>query len=133
MNGFTEDLLEYFHILQKIVECREADFDNWTTPYALEESRGKVHRRLFENHIFYMLEKGTDFNLAYQRSKEIFSRLDQVWKIFNADSFDLNNEQDLLILAEDMSRFLLKTEVRFYLEGVTEGIHGLDIGGLIDK
>lgn len=120
MNSMKQDVLEYLETLQQIVECREADFENWSTPYALETKRRETHRRLFENHIQPFLEDGTDIEDAYQRSKDIFSNLDRVYAIFNAMPFDINDHGEMTIFSRQLASFLLKTEVLYYLEGKTK-------------
>ena len=125
MNSMKQDCLEYLETLQQIVECREADFENWSTPYALETKRRETHRRLFENHIQPFLEDGTDVEEAYQRSKDIFSNLDLVYKKFYAMPFDLTDHGELVSFSRQLASFLLKAEVLFYLEGKTKYIDGV--------
>lgn len=125
MNSMNKDIKEYLHVLQNI--------SNWQceygsgTPYAFETRRCVLHNRIFETHIFPFLKDGTDYNDAYQRSKEIFSRLDQVWKIYNNMPFVQNDVECIVLLSKDLAKFLHTTETKYYLEGVTEHIHGLDI------
>ena len=38
---------------------------------------------------------------------------------------DLKDTEHIIILTEDLEKFLSKTEVRYYLEGRTGGIHGV--------
>ena len=125
MNSMKQDVLEYLETLQQIVECREADPDNWSTPYALETKRRETHKRLFDDHIRPFLEDGTDAEEAYQRSKDIFGNLDRVYNIFNAMPFDLNDHGEMVIFSRQLASFLLKAEVLFYLEGKTAHIHNV--------
>lgn len=123
------DIFEYLLVLQQIVECRNADFENMQTPYALETKRCELHRKLLETHVFLFLEDGADYNLAYERSKNIFNNLDKVWHIYNDYSlpFDIKDNEVLRELSKKLTSFLLKTETLYYLEGKTAHIHGLDI------
>lgn len=105
----------------------QSEFNETGTPYAFETRRCELHNRIFETHVSPFLEDGTDYNEAYQRSKELFSRLDQIWHIYNAFSFDLNDDECIIQLSKDLGTFLLKTETLYYLEGRTAHIHGLDI------
>ena len=62
---------------------------------------------------------------AFQRSKEIFSRLDKVFRLYNAFELNLEDTEHIIILSKDLERFLSSTEVKNYLEGRTSGIHGV--------
>lgn len=123
LNSMQKDCLEYLEVLQQIEEYREADPDNWSTPYALEVKRGETHRRLFDTHILPFLADDTDSETAYQRSKEIFSRLDLVYAIRNAVPFDISDHGEMVIFSRQLASFLLSAEVLNYLEGKTEYIH----------
>lgn len=126
MASMKQDIKDYLHILRSISNW-QSEFSGTGTPYAFETRRCELHNRIFETHIFPFLKDGTDYNAAYQRSKELFSRLDQIWRIYNAYPFDLNDEDCIIQLAKDLSTFLLKTETLYYLEGVTAHIHGIDL------
>lgn len=120
-----QDIKNYLYTLQRIADF-QSEFSTGT-PYAFETRRGELHNQIFETHVFPFLEEGTDYNSAYQRSKELFSRLDQIWAIHNTFPFDLNNDECIIQLSKDLSVFLLKTETLYYLEGKTKYIHGLDL------
>lgn len=126
MTSMRQDIKDYLYILRSISNWQK-EFDGAGTPYAFETRRCELHNRIFETHVFPCLSEGTDYNAAYQRSKELFSRLDQIWRIYNAFPFDLNDEDCITVLSKDLGSFLLKTETRFYLEGATAHIHGLDL------
>ena len=125
MTSMKQDIKEYLHVLQNISNW-QSEFGSGT-PYAFETRRCELHNRIFETHVFPFLKDGTDYNDAYQRSKEIFSRLDQVWKIYNNMPFDLNDDECIVQLSKDLAIFLLKTETLYYLEGVTAHVHGLNL------
>lgn len=125
MNSMKQDIKDYLHVLQSILEWHN-DFGTGT-PYAFETKRSELHCRIFETHVFPFLKGGTDFDFAYQRSKELFSRLDQIWAIYNTCPFDLSNDECIIQLTKDLCAFLLKTETLFYLEGKTKHIHGVDL------
>lgn len=126
MASMKQDIKDYLHILRSISNW-QSEFSGTGTPYAFETRRCELHNRIFETHIFPFLEDGADYNEAYQRSKELFSRLDQIWSIYNAFPFDLNDEECIIQLSKDLGSFLLKTETLFYLEGRTAHIHGIDL------
>ena len=126
MASMKQDIKDYLYILQSISNW-QSEFNGTGTPYAFETRRCELHKRIYETHVFPFLEDGTDYNEAYQRSKELFSRLDQIWHIYNASPFDLNDDECIIQLSKDLGTFLLKTETLFYLEGRTAHIHGLDI------
>ena len=126
MASMKQDIKDYLHVLQSISNWSK-EFGGTGTPYAFETRRCELHNRIFETHVFPFLEDGADFNFAYQRSKELFSRLDQIWAIYNLAPFDLDNDECIIDLAKDLVTFLLKTETLYYLEGKTAHIHGLDI------
>lgn len=119
-----QDIKNYLYILRNI--------SNWKseygciTPYALETQRLRLHYRIFESHIAPYLDD-VDYNDGYQRSKELFSRLNEIWAIYNAGPFDLNNEECLIQLSHDLCTFLLKSETLNYLEGRTAYIHGINL------
>lgn len=126
MASMKQDIKDYLHILQSISNW-QSEFSGTGTPYAFETRRCELHNRIFETHIFPFLEDGVDYNEAYQRSKELFSRLDQIWSIYNAFPFDLNDEECIIQLSKDLGTFLLKTETLFYLEGRTAHIRVIDL------
>ena len=126
MASMKQDIKDYLHILRSISNW-QSEFSGTGTPYAFETRRCELHNRIFETHIFPFLEDGVNYNEAYQRSKELFSRLDQIWSIYNAFPFDLNDEDCIILLSKDLSTFLLKTETLLYLEGRTAHIHCIDL------
>lgn len=126
MASMKQDIKDYLYILRSISNW-QSEFNGTGTPYAFETRRCELHNRIFETHVSPFLEDGTDYNEAYQRSKELFSRLDQIWHIYNAFPFDLNNDECIIQLSKDLGTFLLNTETLYYLEGRTAHIHGLDI------
>ena len=126
MASMKQDIKDYLQILRSISNW-QSEFDGTGTPYAFETRRCELHNRIFEMHIFPILKDGTSYSAAYQKSKELFSRLDQIWRIYNAYQFDLNDDECITQLAKDLCTFLLKTETLYYLEGVTAHIHGLDL------
>lgn len=126
MASMKQDIKDYLHILRSISNW-QSEFSGTGTPYAFETRRCELHNRIFETHIFPFLEDGVDYNEAYQRSKELFSRLDQIWSIYNAFPFDLNDEECIIQLSQDLGTFLLKTETLFYLEGRTAHIRCINL------
>lgn len=119
-----QDIKNYLYLLRNI--------SNWLkeygglTPYALETQRSRLHYRIFDKYITPYLAN-PDCNDAYHRSKELFSRLDEIWCIYNAYPLNLNDDECLIQLAKDLCKFLLTTETLLYLEGRTAHIHGINI------
>ena len=97
------------------------------TPYGLEQRRAEIHYKLFYEHILPMLNiaEGHDDSDAYMRSKEIFSRLDRVFRIYSMMPFDLTDNDCLIDLSKFLYRFLLTTETIYFLEFKTDFIHGV--------
>lgn len=97
------------------------------TPYGLEQRRVEIHHKLFYEHILPMLNiaEGHDDSDAYVRSKEIFSRLDKVFRNYTMMPFDLTDNDCLIELSKILYRFLLSTEAIYFLELRTNFIHGV--------
>ena len=98
----------------------------FVTPYGMNARRMDLHDALFQE-LYKTLKpvEGFTENDVYWRSKEIFSRPDKVFALYNDFKLDLKDTQHIMLLAEDLEKFLSKTEVKFYLEGRTGGIHGV--------
>ena len=116
-----DKIKDYLRIMQRIAMYRSDVEDEYApTPYTFNMQRTDCHDKLFEEILPHLhLVDGFAREDAYWRSKEIFSRLDKVFKIFNEWDLDLKNTDDINILAKDLDRYLLTTEVRYYLEGRT--------------
>lgn len=121
-----EKIREYLRIMQTIEMMRGEDNLAFVTPYAMNARRMELHDALFQE-LYKTLKPVEGFmeNDVYWRSKEIFSRLDKVFRLYNDFDLDLKNIDHIIILADDLEKFLSKTEVRYYLEGRTGGIHGV--------
>lgn len=116
---------DYLQVLQRIAMVK-GDDEFATTPYMLNRQRIEAHDALFKELFTYLKpEPGQTREDCYWRSKELFSRLDKIFKLFNEWDLDLKNSEDIMILTKDLDRFLFKTEVKYYLEGKTKGIHGV--------
>lgn len=123
MKSFKEELLDYLDILHQIAIFHESYA--YSTPHVLEGKRAEAHRNLFENHIAPFLEDGTDVESAYIRSKDIFSNLDKVYRIFSITPFDLNDFGEMRMFSRELAHFLMGAEVLNYLEGKTQYIHNV--------
>ena len=121
-----EKIDEYLRIMQSIELMRGDDDLSFVTPYAMNARRMELHDALFQE-LYKTLNPVEGFfeNDVYWRSKEIFSRLDKVFRLYNDFDLDLKNAEHLIILAKDLETFLSRTEVKYYLEGRTGGIHGV--------
>lgn len=120
-----QEIREYMRILQCIAVSKGGDIYAPTLP-AYNAKRMDIHQRLFDKLMEELnLVDGFSSNDAFWRSKEIFSRLDKVFRLYNDFELDLTDTKHIILLSEDLCRFLSKTEVEYYLEGRTSGIHGV--------
>lgn len=122
----TDQIKEYLRIMQTIEMMRGDDDLTFVTPYAMNARRMDLHDALFQE-LYKTLSpvEGFTENDVYWRSKEIFSRLDKVFALYNDFKLDLKDTQHIMLLAEDLEKFLSKSEVKMYLEGRIGGIHGV--------
>lgn len=121
-----EELIqEYLRILQCIAISKGGDEFARTIP-AYNTRRMDIHDRLFKELLggLALAENFTEDD-AYWRSKEIFSRLDKVFRLYNDWNLDLTNSEDVYLLSKDLYKFLHKTETSMYLEGRISGIDGV--------
>jgi hypothetical protein len=127
-DSFKENCLRYLFTLQSIA-LYKFDTDDYSTPYQFEQSRKIAHDRLFQENILptLKLEEGFSEYDAYNRSKEIFSNLDRVWKIYDETEFDLTKDDTIPWLVLYLWKLLRSTEGEYYLEGHTQYIHGINI------
>lgn len=121
-----KDLIrEYLRILQCIAISKGGDIFAPTLP-GYNARRMDIHQRLFEKLMEGLtLAEGFSSDDTFWRSKEIFANLDKVFRLYNDFELDLENTEHILILAKDLEKFLSKTEVKYYLEGKTNGITGV--------
>lgn len=122
----TDQIKEYLRIMQTIEMMRGDDDLAFVTPYGMNARRMDLHDALFQE-LYKTLKpvEGFTENDVYWRSKEIFSRLDKVFALYNDFKLDLKDTQHIMLLAEDLEKFLSKSEVKMYLEGRIGGIHGV--------
>lgn len=121
----NEVITEYMRILQCIAISKGGDIYTPTLP-SFNARRMDIHQRLFEELMSRLsLVDGFTEDDAFQRSKEIFSRLDKVFRLYNTFELNLEDTEHIMILSKDLERFLSSTEVKYYLEGRTSGIHGV--------
>lgn len=127
-DSFKENCLRYLFTLQSIAQYK-FDANDCSTPYQFEQSRKIAHDRLFQENILptLKLEEGFSEYDAYNRSKEIFSNLDRVWKIYDETEFDLTKDDTIPWLVLYLWKLLRSTEGKYYLEGHTQYIHGINI------
>lgn len=121
-------LIKYVLALQNITQYK-ADANDWQTPYQLETIRQNAHRELFDNAILPLLKLDEDISEddVYLRSKELFSNLDKIWKIYDGTEFDLTDDNCMEWMVLYLYRFLNTTETKLYLEGKIQYIHGIHI------
>lgn len=121
----SEVIAEYMRILQCIAISKGGDIYAPTLP-SFNARRMDIHQRLFEELMSSLsLVDGFTEDDAFWRSKEIFSRLDKVFRLYNDFDLNLENTEHIMILSKDLERFLSSTEVKYYLEGRISGIHGV--------
>lgn len=121
-----DKIKEYLRVMQTIEMMRGDEDLTYVTPYGLNSRRMDLHDALFQE-LYRTLTpvEGFSENDVYWRSKEIFSRLDKVFKLYNEFDLDLKNTEHIIILTSDLEKFLSKREVKNYLEGRSNGIHGV--------
>lgn len=120
-----QEIKEYLRILQCIAISKGGDIYAPTLP-AYNARRMDIHQRLFEKiKSGLKLVDGFTEDDAFWRSKEIFSRLDKVFRIYNDFDLNLEDTEHIAILSKDLKRFLSSTEVKYYLEGRISCIHGV--------
>lgn len=122
----TDKIKDYLRMLQTIEMMRCDDDLSFCTPYGMNTRRMDLHDALF-NEIYTTLKPVEGFTKedSYWRSKEIFNRLDKVFKLYNDFDLDLKNTEHIIMLTGDLEKFLSRTEVKYYLEGRIGGIHGV--------
>ena len=121
----NEVITEYMRILQCIAISKGGDI-YVPTLLSFNARRMEIHQRLFEELMSTLsLIDGFTEDDAFWRSKEIFSRLDKVFRLYNDFDLNLENTEHIMILSKDLERFLSSTEVKYYLEGRISGIHGV--------
>lgn len=121
----VQEVQDYLRVIQTISMYR-ADSDDVSTPYAFNMQRMDAHERMFswlQTHL--NLAPGFTIDDSYERSKDIFYHLDRVFRLFNDFDLDLCKTEHIIILAEDLSRYLLSTEVLNFLGGRANKLSGV--------
>ncbi len=124
-----ERIRNYLFALQRI-ELYKEDSGDCMSPYQFEMNRIGAHRELFDNDILPSLccdMEGFNEHDAFVRSKELFSNLDKIWAIYDATPFDIKEDTCVMWLAKYLYKFLNSTETKYFLEGKTQFIHGINI------
>lgn len=127
-DSFKENILRYLFSLQSIAQYK-IDANDWQTPYQLETIRQNAHDKVFKENILptlYLVD-GFDEHDSYMRSKEIFSNLDKVWKIYDETDFDITKDECVPWMAIYLWKILRSTECKYFLEGRTQFLHGIHI------
>ena len=125
-DSFKENALRYVFSLQSIA-LYKMDANDWQTPYQLENIRKNAHNKLFNDNILPTLNfvEGFDEHDSYMRSKDIFSNLDKVWKIYDDTDFDITKDECVPWMVIYLWKLLRSTECKYFLEGKTHFVHGL--------
>lgn len=121
-----EYILNYLYALQNILAYK-SDAMDFMTPYGLETRRQDAHNAMVQNVILPMLKSDVDSSEVYIRTKTITDNLDKVWKIYDSTPFDLLDDDCIPWLAKYLEKLFLSTECKYYLEGVTAYMHGINM------
>lgn len=124
----SDEIIDYVTVLRDIT-LYKSDTKEFSTPYTLENMRDAAHKKLFQDKILPMCHLVENFteNDAYERTKEIFSNLDKVWAVYDATEFDWSSRCFVRFMSEYLQKFLLSTEVLYFIEGRTQFVHGIHI------
>lgn len=119
------EIIDYLRIMQIIAISKGGDMFAPTLP-GFNMRRIQAHEVLFgELRKTLTLAEGFSEDDCFSRSKEIFSRLDMVFRRYNDYELDLTRAEHIFLLAENLQKFLARREVKDYLEGKAHFINGV--------
>lgn len=118
-----EKIIDYLRIIHVIAVSKGGDIYAPTMP-GLNIRRMDLHEALFKE-IAKTLNRVDGFTEedAYWRSKDLFSRLDKIFRLYNDFDLEPANIEHIKILEKDLYKFISSTEVKYYLEGRINGVH----------
>lgn len=110
-----ETIEDYLFTLKDIENVKD---DNCgLTVYAFEISRQGLHDEIVEDYMTWLPE-GVDKNTVYDRTKEIFSNLDLVCRVYSTcEEWKSNDYFDVLDMAKYVRNYLALSVVRQYISG----------------
>lgn len=110
-----EIIEDYLFTLKDIEDT--IDDNGGLTIYTFEVSRQELHNEIVDEFMTWLPE-GIDRNIVYNRSKEIFSNLDKVCKVYsNAEEWKSDEYFDIKDMAKYVRNYLTLSVVRQYLSG----------------
>lgn len=119
------EIIDYLRIMQLIAISKGGDMFAPTLP-GYNMRRMQAHEALFAKlRKTLTLKEGFSENDCFFRSKEIFSRLDAVFRCYNGYELDLTQAGHIFLLTENLQKFLAGKEAKNYLEGRTDCIQGV--------
>ena len=122
----VHNILNYLFVLQNIASYKNETTDHMT-PYTFETMRQEAHNQMVRKVILPMLNGDVDESEVYIRTKMITDNLDKIWNIYDGSPFSLLDDECIHLLARYLRKLFLSTECKYYLEGVTAHLHGIDI------
>lgn len=110
------ELIEDYLFTLKDIE-NTIDDNGGLTMYTFEVSRQELHNEIVDEFMTWLPE-GIDRNIVYNRSKEIFSNLDKVCKVYStAEEWKYDDYFDVKDMAKYVRNYLTLSVVRQYLSG----------------
>lgn len=110
------DLIEDYLFTLKDIE-NTIDDNGGLTMYTFEVSRQELHNEIVDEFMTWLPE-GIDRNIVYTRSKEIFSNLDKVCKLYStAEEWKSDDYFDVMDMAKYVRNYLTLSVVRQYISG----------------
>ena len=114
---------DYCIVLQSIADM-QYDADMLGTAYGLESRREEAHEKVMD-FVMGSLNPEADYNEVYLRTKDIMSRLDKVWKIYDDTPFDILSKEFIVWMPHYLTRLFASTECKYYLEGKIDGLRNV--------
>lgn len=102
-----ELIKEYLETIKNIQECNEVDLIS----YELNSERIRLHRKIAD----YL---GLKNEFEYLKLKEIFANMDLICNLYSeCEEWKLENHTDVVLMANDLYRFLTSAEARLFIQG----------------
>ena len=99
------ELIEDYLFTLKDIE-NTIDDNGGLTMYTFEVSRQEIHNEIVDEFMTWLPE-GIDRNIVYNRSKEIFSNLDKVCKVYStAEEWKSDEYFDVMDMAKYVRNYL---------------------------
>lgn len=102
-----ELLIEYLEIIKNVQECNETGL----LSYTLNTERVRLHRKI-ANYLDIKNE------MEYLKLKEIFANMDLICRLYSeCEEWKLKNHTDVVLMADDLYRFLTSAEAKMFIQG----------------